>query len=159
MTLFETETMAELCAKQGQIAEALAIYRRLVVDTSPGVDGATRARRLARLAELESKTTAPTLTMPAAARVDETFVRVHRQGEALTFSWALPLDVEAPALQVFLARRGAQGVETETRTVRLGAARGTTRFDVPALVSVRAAVGRLDGERFVPMALLPDGPA
>jgi hypothetical protein len=151
MSLFETETMAELCARQGQIAEALAIYRRLVADAQ---DAGTRARREGRLAELLARTTAPTLTMPAAARADEPFVAVERRGDALTFSWALPADAESPALQVFLARRGPKGVETETRTVRLGAARGSTTLEAPDLVSLRAAVGRLDGERFVPIALL-----
>jgi hypothetical protein len=157
MTLFETETMAELCAKQGQIADALAIYRRLV-EAAP--DAASRGRRLTRVAELEARTTAPTLTMTAVApdpKPDEPSLRVERRGDRLTFTWALPPGTDSPALQIFLARRGADGVETETRTVPLDAPRGTTRLEVPALASVRAAVGRLEGGRFVPMARLPGG--
>ena len=35
--LYETETMAELCARQGRLQEAVAIYRRLL-DTHAGAD-------------------------------------------------------------------------------------------------------------------------
>jgi septum site-determining protein MinC len=48
--LFATETMAELCARQGRIADAVAIYRRLVDDAS---DDDRRARLKGRLEALE----------------------------------------------------------------------------------------------------------
>jgi septum site-determining protein MinC len=52
--LFATETMAELCARQGRVAEALAIFRRLL-EKGPG-DG--RAQRWSeRLAELTAAMT------------------------------------------------------------------------------------------------------
>ncbi|HSZ82841.1 MAG TPA: hypothetical protein VLA14_11195 [Polyangia bacterium] len=126
MTMFETETMAELCVKQGLVTEALGMYRRLV-DGAP--DAASRARRAARLAELE--------------RVARGAVEVR--------------DAAAPATDeatLTLVRRGEDDVETETRTVPLAAPRGTTTIDAPGLHSLRAAVGWLDGARFVPMARL-----
>jgi hypothetical protein len=152
VTVFETETMAELCIKQGLMGEALAIYRRLVEDAP---DDATRARRAARLAALEAQTVAPTLTMPAASSAPS--LSVEQRGAALTFSWALPATTSGPALQLLLVRRGEAGIETETRTLRLDSPHGTMTLDARGLVSVRAAVGRVDGEKFVPMARLPEG--
>jgi septum site-determining protein MinC len=54
--MFATETMAELSARQGRLADALAIYRHLVRGAaSEGGDGDERlARWKVRLAELES---------------------------------------------------------------------------------------------------------
>ena len=49
--LYETETMAELCARQGRLGEAIAIYRRLLDDK---IDDATRSRARARLRTLEA---------------------------------------------------------------------------------------------------------
>ncbi|HVZ73978.1 MAG TPA: hypothetical protein VHJ20_16475 [Polyangia bacterium] len=147
---FETETMAELCAKQGQIGEALAIYRRLV---AAATDAATRARHGERLAALEMRTQAPTLTMMPAAAPAEPTLALERRGDALTLRWALPDGTAAPALQVLLVTRGAKGVETETRTLRLTSTRGATVVDAHGVVTVRAAVGRLDGDRFIPLAL------
>ena len=54
-TLFATETMAELSARQGRVAEAIAIYRHLVATTGAGDDEAARvAKWQARIAELEA---------------------------------------------------------------------------------------------------------
>jgi septum site-determining protein MinC len=47
--LFATETMAELCARQGRLADAAAIYRRLLEAPS---DDQKRARWTARFEEL-----------------------------------------------------------------------------------------------------------
>jgi len=155
--MFETETMAELCVKQGLVTEALGIYRRLV-DAAP--DAAARARRSARLAELErvargaAEVRADAPGAPAGAPAGEATLTLVRRGDALVLSWALPTETRAPALQLLLVRRGDDDVETETRTVPLDAPRGTTTIDAPGLHSLRAAVGRLDGARFVPMARL-----
>ena len=47
--LFATETMAELCARQGRVAEALAIFRQLL-DKGPGDERAHRwSERMAAL--------------------------------------------------------------------------------------------------------------
>jgi septum site-determining protein MinC len=48
--LFATETMAELCARQGRTGDAVAIYRRLL---GGAVDEERRSRWAARLAVLE----------------------------------------------------------------------------------------------------------
>ena len=50
--LFGTETMAELCVRQGRLADALAIYRRLC---ARGADDERHARWSARLALLEQQ--------------------------------------------------------------------------------------------------------
>src|SRR5678816_3188182 len=49
--LFVTETMAELSARQGRTADAIAIYRRLLGSAGPGDE--RRERWAARLAVLE----------------------------------------------------------------------------------------------------------
>jgi len=48
--LFATETMAELCARQGRTGDAVAIYRRLL---GGAIDEERRSRWAARLAALE----------------------------------------------------------------------------------------------------------
>ena len=48
--IFATETMAELCARQGRTGDAVAIYRRLL---GGAIDEERRARWTARLAVLE----------------------------------------------------------------------------------------------------------
>ena len=54
-TLFATETMAELSARQGRIADAIAIYRHLVATSQSGTDDAARIETwTARIAELET---------------------------------------------------------------------------------------------------------
>ena len=50
--LFGTETMAELCARQGRIADAVAIYRRLC---ARGADDERHARWADRLRALEGQ--------------------------------------------------------------------------------------------------------
>ncbi len=56
-TMFATETMAELSARQGRMADAMAIYRHLIAG-SPDGTGATDSARVEkwriRLAELEA---------------------------------------------------------------------------------------------------------
>ena len=77
-TLFATETMAELSARQGRIADAIAIYRHLVgaAEASPAnaSDDTARVERWkARIAELEAGgavAVAPTPPAPR-ARVQE----------------------------------------------------------------------------------------
>jgi hypothetical protein len=160
VTVFETETMAELCVKQGLVSEARAIYRRLVAEAP---DAGTRARRAGRLAELargpQGLTTAHValaVRAPVAAP-GLPALTLARRADALIFTWSLPAETKSPALQVLLVRRGPAGIETETRTLPLEAPRGTTRVDAAGLHSVRAAAGWLDGARFVPLVRLPDG--
>jgi hypothetical protein len=158
MTVFETETMAELCVKQGLVTEALAIYRRLVADAP---DEAVRARYAARLAELqrmaktvaETRGAAPSVPAPAPAP-GEPSLTLERRADTLLLAWSLPPETQAPALQLLLLRRGAEGIEAESRTLPLEAAQGTTTVEARDLHSVRAAVGWLDGDRFVPLVRL-----
>jgi septum site-determining protein MinC len=64
--LFATETMAELSARQGRIADAVAIYRHLLAGRSGcPADDERLARWLARLAALERATLAPTPPSPS----------------------------------------------------------------------------------------------
>jgi len=155
VTVFETETMAELCVKQGLVSEALTIYRRLVADAPDASTGARRAARLGELERIAKGAVAARAERPAAAALPGApALTVERSGDTLVFSWSLPVETQSPALQLLLVRRGAEGIETETRTVRLDAVRGTTRVEVPALHSVRAAAGWLDGARFVPLVRL-----
>lgn len=155
--MFETETMAELCVKQGLVTEALAIYRRLVAAAD---DAAARERLTARLGAVErmagsaARSRSATPATPEPAGAGEPTLTLERRDETLTFRWALPAGTRAPALQVLLLTRGAEGVEAETRTLPLEAATGTLTLVVPALHSVRGAIGCLDGPRFVPLARL-----
>jgi hypothetical protein len=161
MTVFETETMAELCVKQGLVSEALAIYRRLV-DGAP--DAATRARRAARLAELERVAAGAARRKadagpPAGSQAEAARLSLARRDDALTCTWALPAGTAAPAIQLLLVVRGPDGVEAETRTLPLDRLAGATTLQVAGLHSVRAALGRLDGDRFIPIAPLARLPA
>jgi hypothetical protein len=145
VTLFETETMAELMVKQGLLAEGVAIYRRLL-ERAP--DEVARARRRRRLAELERQAgplPAPREEPPAAPALE-----VRRQDEELVIAWSLPADTPAPALQLLLVWKTPAGIETEARTLPLDTPRGRTTLPAPDLHSLRAAAGRLDGERFIP---------
>jgi hypothetical protein len=149
MTFFETETMAELCLKQGLVADGLEILRRLV---SQAPDEVTRARRQRRLTELERQYGPSAAPAPAAAPpAGQVALRVLHRGEELVLEWRLPDEVTAPALQLLLVRRTAAGVETEARTLPLDGPRGRTVIAAPRLHSLRAAAGRLEGARFVPL--------
>jgi septum site-determining protein MinC len=80
--LFATETMAELSARQGRVADAVAIYRHLVgaaagsnadvADAGTSVESASVQRWKARIAELEGEGAAagevPGAGVPAPAR-------------------------------------------------------------------------------------------
>jgi hypothetical protein len=162
MTVFETETMAELCVKQGLVSEGLAIYRRLVEGAA---DAATRARRAARLAELE-RVAAGAARRRADVAADRAppppgaALTLERREDALTFTWTLPSETATPALQLLLVVKGSDGVEAEMRTLPLDRPAGTLTLRVAGLHSLRAALGRLDEGRFfpiAPIARLPSG--
>ncbi len=104
-----------------------------------------------------SRRAAPAPRRPA-LRATSTLT-LERRGDALLFAWSLPRETTRPALQLLLLRRGPSGIEAETRTVPLDAPRGTTTIEAPGLYALRAAVGWLDGARFVPLTWLPaEGP-
>jgi hypothetical protein len=162
--MFETETMAELCVGQGLLEQAIAIYRRLVAEAPDEITG-TRRRR--RLVELEKKTAlgpapapAPEAKASATAApagpaandlpmpgIQATWDRRHT-----VLKWRLPAETDAPALELLLVMRTPAGIITERRTLRLERCEGRMALPVPDLHSVRAAAGRMEGDRFVPMA-------
>jgi hypothetical protein len=142
--MFDTETMAELCVKQGLMDEALAIYRRLA-DHSDEL--ATRRRYEQRMAALGQ----PRATRP----MDTPGLRVDRRGDEVEIEWRLPPNVSAPALQLLLLRRTPTGIAVEPRTTPLSSAGGTTVVVVPQLHSLRAAAGRVrDDGTFIPIVRL-----
>jgi len=103
--MFDTETMAELCVKQGLLDEALAIYRRLA-DLSEEL--ATRRRYEERMAALGKPREARPMDTPG--------LRVDRRGDEVEIEWRLPPNVSSPALQLLLLRRTPTGIAVEPRT-------------------------------------------
>lgn len=152
---FATETMAELCARQGRLGDAIVIYRGLVASTPAEP---ARARMAARLEEIEKVwslqgggAAAPgDLPIPTAPGV----LAQVGEGEAL-LAWAVPPGTPTPTIEVLLILRTPSGIETEKRLIRLGSAVG--RLGVPAagLHSALAAVGSTIEGRFVPLARSP----
>ena len=78
--LFGTATMAELCARQGRLGQAIAIYTRLIATSAPSEQRASFCERLAALERAHGRGAAadvrdaparplasPTAAMPAAA--------------------------------------------------------------------------------------------
>ncbi len=157
--MFETETMAELCLKQGLVRDALVIYRRLLAAAS---DEGTRARRALRIAELELRDSGPH-AVPAQTPATDVRARSQTRLDArldirqVTFDWRLPAGTPAPALQILVLRREETGISAERRTVRLPDAEGTLSLPIARIHSLRAAAGRLEGDRFVPLVRLDPG--
>jgi len=139
--MFDTETMAELCVKQGLLEEAIEIYQRMA---SACEDPATRRRYDQRITTLGAG--------PGPLASPGLRVRT-REGE-IEVEWSLPADTGAPALQVLVLRRTPSGIEAQSRTIPLDAEQGRTRIAVTNLHSARAAAGRLVGETFVPIVRL-----
>ena len=143
--------MAELCVKQGVLDRAIEIYRRLAGDAA---DATARARYEARIAALTGAAGAARREATAAAPG----LRVDLRGEKLEIAWCRPFGTAAPTLQCLLLKRTAGGIEAEPRTVSLDAPEGEITLLVPNLHSARVAAGRLEGEKFVPIARLPLSP-
>ncbi|HEX3902932.1 MAG TPA: hypothetical protein VH853_08770 [Polyangia bacterium] len=143
--MFDTETMAELCVRQGLTDQAIGIFRRLAeVAEDPGI----RLRYETRISELGRD--------PVVVPIETPGLRVAERAGAVEIEWRLPPEVAGPALQVLLLRRGPDGIETDPRTLPLGAAQGRTSFAVANLCGVRAAAGRLIDGTFVPLVRFPD---
>jgi len=142
--MFDTETMAELCVKQGLNGEAVAIYRRLAAATQD-----TDKRRLyeARISALGPPASEPSDITP----METPELRVDRSGDDVHIEWRLPSDVSAPALQMLVLRRTPDGITAEPRTLPLTANEGRTTVGVPALHSLRVAAGRMRDGRFIPI--------
>jgi len=145
LTMFDTETMAELYIKQGLPEQALQIYRRL---RATAHDDEARTRLESRIDDLLDKRpeTPPENETPA--------LHVETAGNEIRIDWRLPSALATPALQLLILRRTTRGIETDPRTIPLTTPRGHTMLKAADLHSVRAAAGRLDGETFVPMVRL-----
>jgi hypothetical protein len=142
--MFDTETMAELCVKQGLTGEAVAIYRRLAKATD---DMDKRRLYEARIGALAHPALEPSDVTP----METPNLRVERRGDEVEIEWRLPADLGTPALQMLVLRRTPDGIAAEPRTVHLSSTEGRTVVNIPALHSLRAAAGRLRDGNFVPI--------
>ncbi len=160
---FDTETMAELHARQGRPADALAIYRRL---TDAG-DPAARERRLRRVAALETAiggggagaeggstgvAANPGPVAPARELAAPPAVTVQIGPGAVTVDWVVLPDTPSPALQLVLIRRTAAGVQTEKRTLLVNAPSGRLTLPIEGDPAALAAIGTAAGDRFIALA-------
>ena len=137
--------MAELCARQGLLDQAIDIFRRLAEISG---DADLRLRYETRISELGRHPSLQALETPG--------LRVRRADTEVEVEWRLPPDLVAPTLQVLLLRRGPNGVESDARSLPLPTANGRMTFPAPGLASVRAAAGRLHDGSFVPLVRFPD---
>jgi hypothetical protein len=154
--LYETETMAELCARQGRPREAIAIYHRLI-DNHPGAQ--RHSRWTSRLEALErawgegghasavGEIPAGLIALPASPGVS-----METGDETVTVAWALPTHLPEPTLELLFIQKTPAGVETTPRTLPLTAYEGRIAFAVPDLHIALAAVGRKAAGKFVPVA-------
>ena len=150
--LYETETMAELCARQGRIGEAISIYRTLV---ESGPDLATRTRAKERLTTLES-TWQPLREIevpPADIPLPPTpGVAVLVGEDQVTVAWALPEDTAPLALDVLVLQKTAAGIDAQKKLLPLETASGRIGLAVPSVHSAIAAAGTVRAGRFVALA-------
>jgi hypothetical protein len=156
-TIYETETMAELCARQGRVGEAIDIYRHLVDSIA---DATVRARIERRLDTLQSTWAAPRPidVRPADIPIpDAPGVAVAVGDDQVTVAWALPLGTVSPAVDLLLLQRTPTGIETVKQRLALETPSGRLAVAAPAVHSAVAAVGPVMGGRFVPLARSPRG--
>jgi predicted trehalose synthase len=150
--LYETETMAELCARQGRIGEAISIYRALA---ERGSDAATRTRAQSRLTTLES-TWQPLreIEVPPAdiALPPLPGVAVLVGDDQVTVAWSLPGDTSPLALDVLVLQKTSAGIDAQKKLLPLDAASGRLGLAVPAVHSAIAAAGTVRAGRFVALA-------
>jgi predicted trehalose synthase len=150
--LYETETMAELCARQGRIGEAISIYRSLAQTAR---DPATRTRAQARLATLEStwQPLRETEVPPADLALPAVHGVVVLVGEdQVTVAWALPPDTSPLALDLLVLQKTAAGIDAQKKLLPLATSSGRIGLAVAAIHSAIAAAGTVRAGRFVPLA-------
>ena len=147
--LFETETMAELCARQGRVSEAIAIFRELA-DTAADPD--TRARARARLTTLEAswqplrvaEIPPADLALPSVPGV-----ALLVGEDQITVAWALPPETSSPALDVLVLQRTPGGIDPQKKLLPLTETSGRIGLLLPGVHSARAAAGTVREGRFV----------
>lgn len=163
-TPFETETMAELCARQGRFGAAIAIYRNLL-RAHPGhnLSGQWQSKLRELEAAWQEDGGGPTLPhevpLPGAPGVVAVAGQDDQGESAAIVAWALPPTPGPPVLEVMLVLRGPEGIETEKRQLAVSSSSGRVAITAPGLHSVLAAAGVVQGGRFVPWArsALPQG--
>lgn len=150
--LYETETMAELCARQGRLTEAIAIFRELAETAG---DENARARAKARLASLEASWQPMRVAEVAPADVplpSAPGVSVLVGEDQVTVAWALPTETSAPALDVLVLQRTPSGIDPQKKLLPLPQACGRIGLLLPGVHSALAAAGTVRDGRFVPLA-------
>jgi hypothetical protein len=147
--LYETETMAELCARQGRLSEAIAIFRELA-DTATDPD--TRARARTRLTSLEAswqplrvaEVPPAELALPSIPGVSLLVGE-----DQVTVAWALPPETSSPALDVLVLQRTAGGIDPQKKLLPLTETSGRIGLLLPGVHSALAAAGTIRDGRFV----------
>jgi len=145
--VFDTETMAELCVRQGLVEQAITIYQRMATAAD---DAHLRRRYHERIVTLEQR--------PDFAPLETPGLRIHAGRGEVQVEWRLPADTVEPTLQLLILHRTAHGIEPETRTIPVSSPHGRTSVNAADLHSVRAAAGRVVGDLFVPIIRLPAPP-
>lgn len=150
--LYETETMAELFARQGRLGEAIDIYRRL---TDAGAAPEARKRWKIRLGQLEARwqpgrvTEAPPADVPLPPAPGVTVLASEDQ---VTVAWALPGHVQPVTIELMLIQRTPAGIETIKKSLSVENTAGRLGLSAPGIHSALAAVGTTSDGRFVPLA-------
>ena len=147
--LYETETMAELCVRQGRLSEAIAIFRELA---ETAADSATRARARARLDTLEAtwqplrvaEVPPADLALPAIPGV-----ALLLGEDQVTVAWALPPETNSPALDVLVLQRTPGGIDPQKKLLPLTETSGRIGLLLPGVHSALAAAGTIREGRFV----------
>lgn len=150
--LYETETMAELCARQGRLGEAVAIYKHLALLAATPEQ---RARIHARLALLEARwqpEPAPHGPPPEVEIPVAPGVAVMVGDDQVAVAWALPAGTPAPALELLFIARGPAGVDTTKQTIPVDSHSGRRLLAAPGVHTALAAAGTIREARFVPLA-------
>lgn len=163
-TPFETETMADLCARQGRFGAAISIYRNLL-RAHPEDSLARRWQEKLQALEdaWQEEGGGPTLPHEVPVPPAPGVLAVpgqDDQGESVAIvAWALPPTPSPPVLEVMLVLRGPEGIETERRRVAVSSSSGRVALTAPGLHSVVAAAGVEQRGRFVPWtrSSLPGG--
>jgi hypothetical protein len=147
--LYETETMAELCARQGRLSEAIAIFRELA---ETATDPAVRARARDRLTGLEAswqplrvaEVPPADLALPSIPGISLLVGE-----DQVTVAWALPPETSSPALDVLVLQRTAGGIDPQKKLLPLSETSGRVGLLLPGVHSALAAAGTIRDGRFV----------
>ena len=149
--LYETETMAELCARQGRLSEAIAIFRELA---ETAADPDTRARASARLGTLQASWQPLRIAEvpPAGLAIPRIpGVSLLVGDDQVTVAWALPPETSSPALDVLVLQRTPGGIDPQKKLLPLPETSGRIGLLLPGVHSALAAAGTIREGRFVPI--------